>query len=48
MLQMSDFVPAFMAYDIRGVVGEQLDAGVLRALGGAFARLVSAPSDNPV
>ncbi|MGI8816535.1 MAG: phosphomannomutase/phosphoglucomutase [Pseudonocardia sp.] len=45
---MSDFVPAFMAYDIRGVVGEQLDAGVLRALGGAFARLVSAPSDNPV
>ncbi len=43
MVQVSDFVPAFKAYDIRGVVGEQLDAGVIRALGGAFARLVSQP-----
>jgi phosphomannomutase len=35
--------PAFKAYDIRGVVGEQLDAGVMRALGASFARLVSRP-----
>ncbi|MBB4963182.1 phosphomannomutase [Saccharothrix violaceirubra] len=28
------------AYDIRGVVGEQLDAEVVRAFGAAFARLV--------
>jgi phosphomannomutase len=28
------------AYDIRGVVGEQLDADVARAVGAAFARLV--------
>ncbi len=41
MLQLSDVFPAFKAYDIRGVVGEQLDAGVMRALGAAFARLVS-------
>ena len=39
MLQLSDVVPAFKAYDIRGVVGEQLDAHVMRALGAAFARL---------
>ncbi len=43
MLQLSDVFPAFKAYDIRGVVGEQLDAGVMRALGAAFARLVSRP-----
>jgi phosphomannomutase len=48
VLQVSDFVPAFKAYDIRGVVGEQLDAGVLRALGGAFARLVSQPGAGSV
>jgi phosphomannomutase len=46
VLQVSDFVPAFKAYDIRGVVGEQLDAGVLRALGGAFARLVTDPGSG--
>jgi phosphomannomutase len=31
------------AYDIRGVVGEQLDAEVAHRLGAAFARLVSQP-----
>ena len=30
------------AYDIRGVVGEQLDDGIVRDFGGAFARLVGA------
>jgi len=32
------------AYDIRGVVGEQLDAAVARDLGAAFAKLVGGPS----
>jgi phosphomannomutase len=32
------------AYDIRGVVGEQLDAGVVRDFGAAFARLVGGPA----
>ena len=31
------------AYDIRGVVGEQLDSGVVRDIGAAFADLVSEP-----
>ncbi|NLE81168.1 MAG: phosphomannomutase/phosphoglucomutase [Rhodococcus sp.] len=30
------------AYDVRGVVGEQIDATFVREVGGAFARLVSA------
>jgi phosphomannomutase len=38
--------PAFKAYDIRGVVGEQLDAGVMRALGASFARLVARPGSG--
>jgi len=32
------------AYDIRGVVGEQLDAAVVRDFGAAFARLVGGPA----
>jgi phosphomannomutase len=32
------------AYDIRGVVGEQLDAEVTRSIGAAFARLVDGPA----
>jgi phosphomannomutase len=32
------------AYDIRGVVGEQLDVDVVRAIGAAFARLVGGPA----
>jgi phosphomannomutase len=32
------------AYDIRGVVGDQLDAGVVRDFGAAFARLVGGPA----
>ncbi|MGQ0482639.1 MAG: phosphomannomutase/phosphoglucomutase [Pseudonocardia sp.] len=38
---MTDALPAFKAYDIRGVVGDHLDAGVTRAIGAAFARLVA-------
>jgi phosphomannomutase len=35
------------AYDVRGVVGEQLDADVARRLGSAFARLVADPDGAP-
>nr|WP_225954112.1 phosphomannomutase/phosphoglucomutase [Kibdelosporangium phytohabitans] len=34
----------FKAYDIRGLVGEQLDADVVREIGAAFARLVGGPA----
>jgi phosphomannomutase len=33
----------FKAYDIRGVVPDQLDAGLARAVGAAFARFTGAP-----
>ena len=32
------------AYDVRGLVPEQLDADVARALGAAFVRVVEAPA----
>jgi phosphomannomutase len=32
------------AYDIRGIVGEQLDAEIVRGIGAAFARLVDGPA----
>ena len=35
---MRDLSGVFKAYDIRGVVGEQLDEDVVRAIGAAFAR----------
>ncbi len=34
---MGDFDAIFKAYDIRGIVGEQIDAGACFAIGGAFA-----------
>ncbi|HEX4700983.1 MAG TPA: phosphomannomutase/phosphoglucomutase [Pseudonocardiaceae bacterium] len=37
---MRDLSAIVKAYDIRGVVGEQLDTDVVRAFGAAFARLV--------
>ncbi|HEY3752334.1 MAG TPA: phosphomannomutase/phosphoglucomutase [Pseudonocardiaceae bacterium] len=37
---MRDLSAIVKAYDIRGVVGEQLDTDVTRAVGAAFARLV--------
>ncbi|MCT2586242.1 phosphomannomutase/phosphoglucomutase [Actinophytocola gossypii] len=37
---MRDLSGVFKAYDIRGIVGEQLDADVVRDIGAAFARRV--------
>ncbi|MBW0101681.1 phosphomannomutase/phosphoglucomutase [Pseudonocardia sp. KRD291] len=42
---MPDLSAIVKAYDIRGVVGEQLDEATVRALGGAMARLVA--EDDP-
>jgi phosphomannomutase len=42
---LSDIVKA---YDIRGVVGEQLDADLVRRVGAAFARLVGADTTSIV
>jgi phosphomannomutase len=36
----SDLFAIVKAYDVRGIVGEQLTTGMVRALGGAFARFV--------
>ncbi|WP_156756708.1 phosphomannomutase/phosphoglucomutase [Actinokineospora pegani] len=41
---MRDLSGVFKAYDIRGVVGEQVDADLVRATGSAFARLVGGPT----
>ncbi|GDY31311.1 phosphomannomutase/phosphoglucomutase [Gandjariella thermophila] len=41
---MRDLSAIVKAYDIRGVVGEQLDAEVARGIGAAFARLVDGPA----
>jgi len=38
-----DLSGVFKAYDIRGLVGEQLDTDVVRDIGAAFARLVGGP-----
>jgi phosphomannomutase len=39
-----DLSAIFKAYDIRGLVGDQLDADVVREIGAAFARLVGGPA----
>src|SRR4030088_2047322 len=39
---MGDFDPVFKAYDIRGVVPDQLDAPMCRKIGAAFARFAGA------
>ncbi|MBP2322861.1 phosphomannomutase [Kibdelosporangium banguiense] len=41
---MRDLSAIFKAYDIRGLVGEQIDADVVREIGAAFARLVGGPA----
>ncbi|WP_440899927.1 phosphomannomutase/phosphoglucomutase [Actinosynnema sp.] len=41
---MRDLSGIVKAYDIRGVVGEQLDVDVVRDFGAAFARLVGGPA----
>src|SRR2546421_7697236 len=38
-----DLSAVFKAYDIRGIVGEQLDTDVVRDIGAAFVRLVGGP-----
>ncbi|WAL66758.1 phosphomannomutase/phosphoglucomutase [Amycolatopsis cynarae] len=45
---MSDLSGIVKAYDIRGVVGEQLDAGLVRDFGAAFALLIKAESSTVV
>ncbi|WP_037306556.1 phosphomannomutase/phosphoglucomutase [Amycolatopsis orientalis] len=42
---MPDLSGIVKAYDIRGVVGEQLDVALVRDLGSAFALLIKAESD---
>ena len=39
---MADFDAVFKAYDIRGTVPEQLDAGMCRVIGAAYARFAAA------
>ena len=41
---MRDLSGVFKAYDIRGVVGEQLDTDLVRDIGAAFARQVGGAS----
>ncbi|GAA3991444.1 phosphomannomutase/phosphoglucomutase [Allokutzneria multivorans] len=41
---MRDLSGIVKAYDIRGVVGEQIDVDVVRELGAAFARFVGGPA----
>src|SRR3954453_2190410 len=43
MVDASRYDTVFKAYDIRGTVPDQLDAGMCRAIGAAFARFAGAP-----
>ncbi len=43
---MADLSGVVKAYDIRGVVGEQLDTEIVRDLGAAFAQLVADPDGS--
>ncbi len=45
---MADLETIFKAYDIRGVVGTQIDAEACRAIGSAFARHVTAAGSTRV
>ena len=44
MCSVRDLSEIVKAYDIRGVVDEQLDADVVREIGAAFTRLVGGPA----
>ncbi|MEC4382316.1 phosphomannomutase CpsG, partial [Klebsiella pneumoniae] len=44
---MPDLSAIVKAYDIRGVVGDQLDEATARALGAAMARLVAGDRPSP-
>jgi phosphomannomutase len=37
----------FKAYDVRGLFGEEIDAGTARAIGRSFARVIAALEDKP-
>jgi phosphomannomutase len=41
---VAEYSKIFKAYDIRGIVPDELDEGVAERVGGAFARLTQAPS----
>jgi len=41
---VAEYSKIFKAYDIRGIVPDELDEGVAKRIGGAFARLTQAPS----
>jgi phosphomannomutase len=41
---VTDYAKIFMPYDIRGLVPDELDAGVAEAVGAAFATLTGAPA----
>ena len=41
---MADYAKIFKAYDIRGIVPDELDESVAEAVGAAFVRLTAAPS----
>ena len=45
---MADLDAIFKAYDIRGIVGEQINASVCRAIGGAFGLFVSSRGSHSV
>ena len=44
----TDYDAIFKAYDVRGTVGDQIDADGVRAIGGAFARFVSSSGATAV
>ena len=44
----TNFDAIFKAYDVRGTVGDQLDAAGVRAIGGAFARYVTDTGANTI
>ena len=45
---MADFDAIFKAYDIRGTVPDQIDAGACRAIGGAFAQFARSGGSESV
>ena len=44
---MGDYPKIFKAYDIRGIVPDELDEEVAEAVGAAFVRLTGAPAWSP-
>src|SRR5438067_1349737 len=46
-IDLSRLDPIFKAYDIRGTVPDQLDAGIVEAVGAAFARFAREEDRGP-